>query len=325
MTAVMFALPPEALQPIVPSRPNLLFRWTDWRGKPWEFGEQKSGIYLAPDGIRGMGMPPIIRYTRTSPALHGSRYRGMTVGEREAFWPLSTSHPAGGQPWVDRDADFWAGLHPEHTGRWDVIQPDGRYLSLDLRLSDDGGWAPGFQPTIVGKAKYGVTLVAERPFWYGQPITQGWKARDRRLFFGGDLVGDPGAVESWPPLWINESGDYSEAEIDNPGDVEAWTVWKIFGPCDGAHVGVGGQILDVPIELDAGQSVTIDTDPEEQVAIRENGLDVTPLLGDPNFAPVPPGEQVQLSIETLGGGAITATIVPRYFRALRPTPVEEAA
>ncbi|MHA7210789.1 hypothetical protein [Arthrobacter sp. MDT1-65] len=60
--------------------------------------------------------------------------------------------------------------------------------------------------------------------------------------------------------------------------------------------------------------LVIDTDPTVQSAWR-NGVDVTAQLGSADFAPIPAGEDRQLSLTMAGTGSVEAAITPRFYRA----------
>jgi hypothetical protein len=65
------------------------------------------------------------------------------------------------------------------------------------------------------------------------------------------------------PLVLTNSDIFSDATIDNPGDVEAWPVWRINGP--GSDPGLAnlttGKTLTLTVTLAAGDYVEIDTRP----------------------------------------------------------------
>jgi len=280
--------------------------WTGWDGSVWDLSGFDSGVSLGA-GVRGMSMPPVQRFTSDSPGVHGSRWRGSRTQEREVFWPLRVYHAARSQEWLDYDAAFWRTMHPDHTGVWTVTQPNGQSRSLRLRCVDDGQQAFDTDPALLGWARYGVTLVAEQPYWEGEPVTRAWKVGAPVSFFGSG----PGG----PPFTISPGSTLANAEIDNLGDIDAWPVWTIYGPTDSVTVGVNGRTVTVPFPVAYGGRLTIDTRPSAQTAIDGNGGEWTSQLGSFNFTPVPAGKAVSLSLALSGAGLVEASLTPLFLRA----------
>jgi hypothetical protein len=282
--------------------------WTGWDGASFDLATGRSGVLLMA-GARGLGIPPITRYTSSSASVHGSRWRGMNVQEREAFWPLKVYLNAGSQAWIEHDRAFWHSLHPEHVGTWTVTQPNGDSRSLQLRLVDDGQFAPDTAPELIGWARYGVTMVAEDPFWKGAPIDRTWGNVATVNYFGGPTGGGFG-----PPYYITEGSSASAAVIQNPGDVDAWPVWTLAAPFTSAAVGVGTKLVNVPFAMASG-SLSIDSDPTVQTAVDHLGNDRTADLGTVDWASIPPSELAVLNVSIVGTGRVTGRVVPRYLRA----------
>jgi hypothetical protein len=268
-----------------------------------------QGAFLTNQGLRGLNMPPIQRYITKSPALAGSSYQNSIADERDIFWPLFVYANGESQAWVELDRKLWRSFHPEHTGIWRIIQPNGVSRYLPCRYSGDGGHAYPLDPIYKGWALYGVELVAEQPYWLGEPISQQWGAATTDDFFGG------GAGSAGPPFYIVSGSTFATAEIDNPGDVSSSMVWRIDGPCTDVTVGVGTATVNVPFDLAGGEWVTIDTNPWAQTAIDNVGADRTDELGTVNWAEIPAGASVQLSLSMTGTGTVSGTLQPRYFRA----------
>lgn len=301
---VIYASPAPVYAPSAPGG-ALRMSWTGPDGSVWELSDWTiSGLRLGSD-VRGMGMPSSSRFSSVSPAVAGSMFRGSRVLEREVFWPLHVLADPG-QAWVDRDGAFWRTMRPDAAGSWAVTGPDGSTRTLACRwVSTEDAFS--IDPTLMGWAAYGVYLVAdEDPFWSGAPVV--------RTFAPGEPVDflDPAGS---PPFHISPGNLLTSASIDNPGDVEGFPIWRVDGPVTDVTVGVQGRVIEVPIAVAGGESLTIDTRPTAQTAIRSDGTDVTAQLGAVDFAPVPPGAVVPLTLSMTGTGSVTATLVPRYYRA----------
>ena len=214
-----------------------------------------DGLMLVQDGVRGLSMPPVQRWSSVSPALDGSRWRGFRVQEREVFWPLLVWSTEGTDAWVERDSQLWRMLRPEDQGTWTVATVQGGYRSLRLRIVDDGDHMFRRDPLKTGWTVYGIKLVAEQPFWEGEKQTVSWDNETLEPFFPG------------PPFTISGSNSMDDAVLDNPGDVAAWPVWTVWGPCSSAEIGVGGRKISIPFAVADDETLVIDTRPDAQTAV----------------------------------------------------------
>ena len=156
-----------------------------------------------------------------------------------------------------------------------------------------------------GWASYGVSLIADNPFWTGEPVRRTWSQSDALDFYGG---GDA------PAFNISSGSQLSSAKLTNEGDLEAWPVWTIRGPLTSVTVGVDGETVQWNTTMAADDILVIETDPTVQSAWL-NGVDVTGQLGTADFAPIPAGDEVPLSLTMAGTGSVEASITPRYYRA----------
>lgn len=277
--------------------------WTGWDGSVWSLTDPASQVRLK-QGVRGLSMPPVRRYSSASAGVPGSRWRGASPEERQVFWPLAV-HTAPGQGWVDQDSAFFRTLDPERPGIWRVQQPDGGARSLRCRFVDDGQHTYVTGPAGIGWAFYGITLVAEQPYWEGEPLVRYFNAAPPVLFFGTPQVFslDPGST-------------VATATVDNPGDVDAYPVWTVTGPTTGVTLGVGGRLIEVPFALADGEVLVVDPRPTAQTAIMSTGVERTAELGEADFAPIPAGESLALSLDLAGaGGSVQVSLTPLHYRA----------
>jgi len=335
MSVIVFAQvrqPPPA--PAGVTVQNITHTWTGWDGSEWIFN-RANGVWLAPAGIRGMNMPTITRYTRTSAALNGSVFRGFIVPEREVFWPLRIAAP-NQLDFAGIDSAFWDTMLPHETGVWTVTQPGGESRSLTCRFSDDGQMATTAPAFSIGQEWYGITLIAEDPFWYGKKFSQTWRSPKQYLFFGGgDPDADPAPTQAAPPFYISDSNGYGSATARNNGDVETWWKAAVDGPCSSATVGTDSASVAIPFAVPDGKRLVIDSNPQVQTAImgdpivKANGdLDETRMtevtgtltdrtkdLGSVSWASIPPRQDVSLAVSTVDGGSVTVEFAQPHLRA----------
>lgn len=297
--------------PVPPPVPSpwhrLVMTWTGWDGSTWVITDPDSGVFLTGAGVRGLAMPPVTRHTDTSPAVPGSRWRGKRIDERGVFWPIYVWSDDGSADWLGRDAAFWRTMHPDRPGLWTVHGPGGGYRSLLCRYAEDGDHAHERDPALHGWAAYGVTLVAEQPFWTGRPVVREWAVGTVRDAFTG-----PGVLN------ISPGHRTDNATIDNPGDEPAWLTWLVRGPSSSAVVGIDGADIEIPWTLGAGEHVVVNTAPDRLTAVDQDGVDRVDDLGVVEFAPVPDGGEVPLAVTLQGAGQgalVRASLFPPSYRA----------
>lgn len=311
---------PEAFEKWTANRHTWLFE-----GQTWDLSDGASGVWLHA-GARGMAMPPIQRYPRKSPAVAGSMYGGSIADEREVFWPLEVCSGDDSQAWLDHDARWWSTMRPDRTGVWRITQPSGVYRDLTVRFASDGDPSFDVAPELFGWHLYGITLVAEQPYWRGEPIHREWSQSETpENFYGGGSVSIRGYG---PPYHITPGATMGTARITNPGDVPAEPVWRIYGPSTSVTVGVGALTVTVPFTLAAGEWVYLDTAPTDRRALF--GTDVDPdgrpdLVGAENrtqdlaastaFGRIDPGQEMPVAVTMIGSGRVECEINPHYYRA----------
>lgn len=298
-------------------RYGLAFTWTGWDGSVWPLTDPSSGVYINAEGVEGLNAPAYRHHTQTSPAIAGQWHRGSVTEPRAVFWPLTVEHRGTEADFVARDAAFWRTMDPNRPGTWTVTRPDGAARSLRVRFVDDGGHAYTHDPVRDGWEVYGLSLVADDPYWRGPEVRRSWRASDSDDFYNG--------AAKAPSFNLASSNVLGSANVDNEGDVDAWPTWTVVGPCTEVTLGVSGRTISAPITLTATQALVIDTDPtaqtatvgtwNESTATLSGGVDRTADLAAVDFAPIPAGSSVPLTITLAGTGYVSVTFTPRYRRA----------
>lgn len=285
-------------------------RWIGWDDSEWILSDETHGSVMLP-GVRGLSMPPIIHHRAAHASVPGARWRGNSVDVREAFWPIQIYSNLGSQDWIEKDRAFWKTMNPTKTGTWVVIQPDGRRRSLKLRFVDDGDHTFEHDASNDGWTNYGITFAAEQPFWEGEEITGLWQAGSQVSFFG---------TSGGPAFTISPGNTLESATITNPGDVDSYVIWRVYGPVTSATVGINGRNIVIPFSIPDGEVLEIDTRPTGQIAMQGPvagplTVDKTPNLGAIDFAPLPADVESDMSLAMTGTGRVTATFTPLYYRA----------
>jgi len=257
-----------------------------------------------PEGIEGMGMPDIENYTFNSPVVHGVEWEGWRATGRDVHWVIGIFEDTS-EEWIEMKTAFWKIFRPGQTLRWEIILPNGQTFNLIVRFKSDDTSVYSRDPVKLGWAIYGITCFAEQPFWEGDPVEVTFQPKVEQPFFGSGYG---------PDFFISSSSDITTATVTNPGDVETFARWEIHGPFTSAAVGLDGYTVTVT-GGSVGDVFVIDTDPTKLTATK-NGEDIMGTLGYFDFAPIPPGENVVLSLAMDGTGDISASFTPLYLRSI---------
>jgi hypothetical protein len=291
--------------------------WTGWDGSVWTLTDPMGGVFVVNQGLRGLSMPPVRRFTSKSPAVAGSRFRGSRVDERSVFWPILIYSDGSSAEWAEVDRAFWRTMHPDKPGVWAFQQPNGVTRYLDCRYDNDGDATFERDPHHFGWNAYGVNLIAEQPYWRGERISRTY----------GDAPGVPFFTGAGGTIAISPGSTISGGSIDNPGDVDGYMVWTVKSTFTSALLGVGSTTIDIPYAQSSDRKLVIDTRPDRltayEYALADTNLtgafiDRTDDLGTADFGSIPAGGEVDLVMNVQGPGIntkIQADLDPLYFRA----------
>lgn len=283
---------------------------TDGTGRVWDL--MGAGAWpRAGAGFRGYGRPNITpTRSRPSAGTHGSRWRGWRASDRAVTLPLEFEHASD---LIGQVREFAAGIVPEQPGyagntacTLTAILPDSARWQLGVQLVDDGGLTVDTSPDLDGNLD--ITTVWDADvFWTGPTWSSTWTA---------STDSTPWLMASGGVAYLIPSNTFATASTTNAGDVRVWPVWTITGPATAASVGIGGHMVTLALDVTAGQTVTIDTDPEVgQMAVRSNGQDVTDMLTDVDWAPIEPGVNA-LAISLTGTGTVSMAYRPQRLAIL---------
>ncbi len=207
---------------------SLAFRALDGT---YPFPSTGTEFFFMPD-ITGIDLPPIEVITKPVPGMEGERLREIRTLKREVFLPLWMKGLTHSQ-YLDR-RDQLAGLfdhrlvdYRTEDGTFDLVATSIRG-ERSLRVQYTDGMTAGKWPTESSVwAKLGITLVACRPYWFGER----WMTPLIRL---GDDEPDffaefPGGLSSSVVL-----GDGIPITVE--GDAESWVTVDMVGPATEALV-----------------------------------------------------------------------------------------
>lgn len=297
--------PPEEPLPVVPepSVAPLSWRWTTPGGTVWELTDWSSPVTKL-KGATGAGAAPVEHWWQDAPLVPGSAWDGHRVGRGSLFLPLLLRAESSLE-FLELHRLFMAALDPGQESVVRVTAPDGSWREAQCRYSSGADLALDTDPVKLRRAKYGITWEMGVPFWLGEPVVAEFLYSAGTAFFPG------------PPFTLGPGQVLGAATVENPGDVEAYPVWRVEGPFTGFTVGVGSSVVSATLTKSAGQWVEVDMDPRRLTVLDEAGVDRWSSLTDATFEGVPPGEVALVTAvpDAGAGSSVSLSFTPRYRSA----------
>lgn len=294
---------PEAPTPLTETaRPRLQFTWTGTDGVEWDL---TSGPIRLARGASGFGLPKPTHWLQEAPTLDGASWQGMRTGPREVFLPVNV-RGSDADDMLAIEAAFFAGLDPQGEGVLRATTHRGTFREIRLRYDDGADIGYELDPVLIRYAPYPLRFVAADPYWTGPELVFPIRYPDAiPSFFTG------------PPFRLAPSQILGAAEIVNPGDVDAFPVWRVDGPFTSFSVGVGDSLVEWATTKAAGEFVEIDMNRDRLTIVDEDGDDIRRRVDVAAFSAIPAGT-VMLDaalVTPAPGSAVTLTFTPRYRRA----------
>ncbi|MFI2031400.1 phage tail family protein [Streptomyces buecherae] len=276
------------------------------------------GVFIQP-GATGLDMPPVALFSDESPSLDGSIFRSARIQARKVMLPVFL-YGVDRRTVNELKRSLFQALNPAH-GHCLIRFTEGDH-TRQLTAYYEGG-AEGAEGETAGFtwARYGLTFQALDPYFY--PLAP----ERRRWDFG---AGDPllSTTRPFMPMRLAEGALGGPYTLSNPGDEDAWPVWRLYGP-------IKSFALTSPVTprrprkavlrasppadgsdlVPAGKALVIDTRPGKKTIKDSSGVNYWSRMDvAPAFWPVEPGEtEADLAIVTGGGkAAVTLELMPRY-------------
>ena len=230
---------------------NETVQWIDANGSAYTLSPRQDDLAALFD-FKGRYMPPVEFVEDDVPMQPGSRLREARVRPREV--DLAILFKGSSESVLRTNLRTW--LHRLDPARGDgklrITAPDGSQRELFCRYATgmQGDETPSTRGTCWQKALF--VLRAVDPFWYAvSPVVATYTVGAAAPFF------------PFFPLVLATSGVFAAPVIANGGDVEAWPVWAIDGPCTSLTLTnlTTGKALGLTATLLAGESIAIDTRP----------------------------------------------------------------
>jgi hypothetical protein len=239
-----------------------IITWVDPDGAETVLSDQ--GTARVSYEMAGRFMPPVSFIEDDVPQHDGARLREVRVAPREVVVPVAV---VGADQAEVRTTlrSLLRLLNPKRgNGRLRVTAPDGTVRDLTCRYSQGLEIEEKFEK-FVGWQRAVVVLRAVDPFWYDTaPTSATYTTGSQTTFF------------PFFPLVLNSDTVFGTQVIDNTGDVEAFPVWTVHGPCSSITLTntTTGEVTDLPVALTASQVVTIDTRPFRKTVTRDDGTNL---------------------------------------------------
>lgn len=320
MGVIVLAVPEVQIPVVIQEAAKIWFglrvEWIGWDGSVWNLTDPGRGVFLTPGGVEGFGAPEYTEWVQESPAVPGQIFRGLNAKPRKMFFPLAIYSDAGSQAWFELQTSFLRTVRAGKYGTVRVTTPGGQVRTISAR-PNGAPTSLSLDPFKTGYQGYPLAMVADQPYWAGEPVEGRFDSGSQSDFFGGT---------GGPPFTISTGSSFASAKITNSGDEDAWPVWTVVGgDTTTVEVGINGSMVEIPFAVESGKALQINTDPRVQTAVYgdwddakeavTNTTDRTGDLGAVEFAPVPPGEQVPLTVTFSGTGSVRVSITPLYERA----------
>lgn len=280
-------------------------------GSRWDL--RRDDVRLTDSGIEGLGRMEIAAFVLEHAFVDGQEFAGWRGKARSVFLPLlvgvsTTNHLA----WQLLDRRLHAAVHPGKYNRLIVTAADNQVRELRMRFERDTAAALTVDPSLEAWDLAGFRFTADDPWWYGQEESWTFSHGAPQSFYGPTGFG--------PPFYLAPSTFTGEEVVSNHGDDDAWPVWEQDGPYDAFHFEVGGRVVSSAEAIPEGFTFVLDTHPTVQAAYlidQATGARelVDEYLEDYDFARIPAGEQVPITVLVSGTGDTRLRIRPRYFKA----------
>ncbi|MDL4812822.1 phage distal tail protein [Actinomadura opuntiae] len=305
---VPVSAPPVVTPPSVPQ--PAVTTIVDPAGRAWPL-DGSSGIHRQP-GRKGFHAPTYVHYRDESPMVDGAFWRGVRASVRELFIPIVIIGQTRAELLATRRA-LIASISPRR-GECTIVsaQPDGTRRMIGARYVSGMEGEEGKGPWGVLLMSYGLTFVADAPYFYSDPIPLEWGSGDvTRTEL--PIPGDDGAYEV-----VSASQILGSSSVVNPGDVDAYPVWEFNGPFTEIALTNLTSGKSMTLTHTAGtpaDTLTIDTTPGQTAVVDQAGANQwDSLSAGYSLWPLVP-LQNDLSIEVSGSTTLTGarmTYRPRY-------------
>ncbi len=273
-------------------------------GSVWTIAGQGSGregvdLATSPSGLYDA---PVTTIWNQSAFQIGSSFGGYRTNKRDVVFAVNVFEAAG-RTWEGVDS-AWRKAWAYDRDSTLTITTDFGTRSLKLRMSEQPDFKPDKDPHLRRQGKVVMTCVAGNPWWVESDVTSAWTS----------TMNTTGAN-------VSQQGTVS---IANPTDQPMWLKWVCSAPGKwtlpdfswGAVDRDEARVITLPM-TSAGQDLTVDTDPMEEMIVAANSSQIWALMNGVSFLyPVPaytPATDVPVKVSGAPTGASVMVVQPRNW------------
>lgn len=219
--------------------------------------------------VKGRFAPPPRFEEEGAPEQAGMRLRAARHGVREFVLPIHVTAATEAGLRSTLRTLTWAMDPTRGNGRIRVTSPLNDQREITCRV------AAGLElDEIQGVTSLGLDFLTDQlatvvfrahdPYWYATTDTTS----------NYPFTGTSETFFPFFPLVLSASEGFADDVITNPGDLEAWPVWRITGPVSDVtvlNVTTGESLTVTVVSLGGAEVLTIDTRPASKTVTKQDG------------------------------------------------------
>lgn len=293
-------------------------RGNDGQGEEISLTGYQSGAWptiVIQPGASGLDMPPFDLHSDDSPNLDGSIYRGVRAVQREILLPVFV-YGIDRKTFLQFKRKLASALNPKN-GHCVLTFMESDGVARRIQCYYKGGMEGNESSDFSGFRwiSYGIQLAAMDPWFYGDAqVAASWSFGTSLPFLG---------TESFLPLTLSPGTQATDIlTVENPGDIEAWPIWKLTGPLRSfTFTGPEGTSWGIPANEDEtdvlaeGRTLTVDCRPGFKTVKDDLGINYFPALSaNPSLWSLPAGTSTVQTELVAGSGlaSVAMSLNPRY-------------
>ncbi|MBF6449031.1 phage tail protein [Nocardia elegans] len=272
-------------------------------GSQWTIaglGRGREGVELA-TAPSGLYDAPVTTIWNQSAFQIGSSFGGYRTNKRDVVFAVNVFQTAG-QSWEAVDS-AWRKAWAYDRDATLTITTDFGTRSLALRLSEQPDFKPEKDPHLKMWGKVVMTCTAGNPWWVESDVTSTWSSvvdtSGGRIDSGTVAVANPTDQPMWLKWVCSAPGKWTVPDFSwIPNDRDAQ------------------RVVILP-HTTAGQDLTVDTDPMEEMIAAADGSQIWALMNGVSFLyavpPYTPSTSIPITVTGAPVGASVMVVQPRNW------------
>lgn len=262
----------------------------------------KYSSYVLTSGVLGLGIPPVsVRITES--AGDGGTWRHTKRGVRDVDLPIAIL----GTDRADLEVKLrrLASLINDTEGPTRIVATytDGTAFQLFAHYVGGGDVAYGKEGNSVF-ANWTLSFQAPQPYW---------ESTSSINYVLQQTGAGRGLLPQLSKLKLAGQFGFGDVVLTNPGDVAAYPVWTIKGPCDSASFSANGVGFTYNAAILDTETITVDT-LTGTVTDQTGANKYANLSAAPKLFPIPPGST---TVTVSAPSATATTLITGYVKPRR--------